>query len=782
MGDDHLDLKTLFNKVRGYWYFYAIMLAVSLGGAYYYLQTASPRYKAQATLLIKNEEATGQLDEETMFADLGMGEIAKNLENETQVLTSTPLMTEVVENLALEYVYSKQGQFRSEDLYPHSPIEVMEWHPVIEKVKVDGTIDADQKGGYKLTIEEEEYYGEFGKPLELPKGKLILTRNNQAKLDGPIDLSIYPVQAMAKTLSRQLLVEVMGEESSTLVLSIENVSRQRAEDILAELIKVYNQNNIADKKKVFENALSIIDERIELLAGELAARESAVEAYKRRFNMVELSAEGGLLMTELANYNKQIANKEVQVEILESVEKQLVENQNSFEFVPTNIDMTNLTLTNQLESFNKLLADREKLQSELGPAHPDFLLVGKQIQNLRQTIINNIRSIKADLQITTDADRKLRNNLEGRLQSLPTRERELVDIERRKDIKENLYLYLLQKREEAAISMAVTVPNSKTVEPPISSSDPVSPKTAQIWLIALFLGLALPSGLVLLLESMKDKVLSEEEIERSAKVTVVGKLALNPGKGNLVVGENNYTAGAEMFRLLRANLAYATPGKHLQVVLVTSSVPGEGKSFISLNLGVTQALAGKKVVLLELDLRKPKKEGFAKGKPLFKGIADYLVDPSITAEQVIRKNVWHQNFDVIGCGTKPPNPSELLLSPRLPELIGELRGLYDFIIIDVPPVGLVADALQLKDLVDATMFVVRASYTRKAHLQILRDIVDKQKLPKPFVVLNGVPESQAVGYGYGKGYYQDSSKQPKLPSKQLKKVLNGKKEGKKLAK
>ena len=445
--------------------------------------------------------------------------------------------------------------------------------------------------------------------------------------------------------------------------------------------------------------------------------------------------------------------------ILDSVEVFLARNSQSFEFVPTNLNINNLTLTTQLTSFNNLLSERITQRTRLGPSHPDIAVMEKQIQNLRQTIIENIRSIKSDISMTSEADKMLRENLTNRLQSLPTRERELGEIERKKNIKENLYLYLLQKREESTISRAAMVSTGRVIEPARASSDPVSPKIAQTWLIAIFMGLALPTGLVLLLESLNDKIESEEEVVNAVSIPLVGKLIQTRKKDNLVVQEGSYTAEAEMFRLLRANLAYVSPGKTLQTLLITSSISGEGKSHITLNLGITQALAGKKVIILEMDLRKPRKQEMVNGQPLSKGVVNYLVDPKVSTQQIIQKSGLHPSLDRISCGPKPPNPSELLLSTRLRTLILELKEEYDFIIIDAPPVGLVADALQMKDIVDATMYVVRSNFSRKGHLQIIKDIVEKDKLPRPFFVFNGMRLKEAVGYGYGSnGYYQDRPK------------------------
>lgn len=750
MKEDRINIKQLLSVALKYWYLYALIFPMALGLAYLYLRITPKKYEATAMLLIKDEEKSGQIVEEAIFDELGvLGKKKKSLENEVLILKSTPIMEHVVQNLELQYEYFNLEFLKKRDLYKNSPIHVVDWKPNSDNAVVDAKIDIQNNGTYLLTEEDKrQYQGEFGKELRLPAGKLTLSYSRGKDIPGAVGLVISPPKEKAKALLDALDVSAVGELSSTVTMTYKDVDPQRAEAVLTELMALYNQQSIDEKNSVFENSLDLLNERIKLISRELADAEQNVETYRRRFNMVEMSAEGGLLLKELADYNREISGTDIQLEILSSIESFLERNKDNFEFVPTNININNLTLTSQIENFNELLRQRERQKNVYGASHPDIVLTEKQIKNLRQTIIDNIRSIRTDVQIGRNAKREMSSNIENRMASLPTRERELLDKERKKDLTENIYVYLLQKREQSAISLASTTATGRVIEP-AESSDPVSPKVAQIMLIALFLGLALPSGLAFMAESMNDKIQNEEDIQRITSATVAGVLASSRKKSRLVVKENSTSAAAEMFRLLRANLAYIMPGKDLKSLLVTSGVPGEGKSFIALNLGVTQALAGKKVVLLELDLRKPSQE-FEDLESTDDGVVNYLIDPSLTPEMIIQNTGLHLNFDVVRCGAKPPNPGELILSPRLRELVTYLKGKYDFVILDTPPVGVVADALQVKDMADATMYVVRAGYTRKADFQTINDIIQKDKLPKPFIVLNAVKLNKR---GYGSGYY-----------------------------
>ena len=776
MGSKDFNIKKIFFKGLRYWYLFLIFLPLMLSAVYFYLEYTMPTFESEAMILIKDDENSGQPNEELFFTELGLGKKNKTLENETLVFKSTPLMVEVVKKLELQYQYVSIDGIKKRDLYKNTPLQVMAWRPANETVELYAVVTDNGRGGYTLEIDEQEFTGEFGKELQLPMGALTLSHKPGEYANTQIGLTILPPYEMARALTEALKVEIVGELSSTLKLSIKDHSPERARDVIQELMAVYNENSIAIRNKAYESTIDMVNERIQLIADNLSATEQDLEAYRRNYNIIELGAQGNQLLAELSGYNKEVSASEVQLEILSTVEDFLMRNRNNFEFVPTNLNLNNLTLSNQLERFNQLLITRTKQRESMGPMNPELLLTEKEIQNLRQTIIDNIRSIKNDLQIASNSVRGSKSAVESRLNSLPRRDREMLEIERQRNVKESLYLYLLQKREEAAVSLAVTSAKGRVVEPASANYSQVSPKRKQMWMVALFLGLALPIGLILFFESLNDKVMTEEDVIAGTSVPLVGMLGLSKTSEKLVVNENIRTPVAEMFRLLRANLSYVSPGKDVKSILVTSSTSGEGKSFIALNLGMTLALSGKKVLIIELDLRKPKQEVYMSIEPAQEGIVNYLIDSTVPAYKIIRNTGLHTNLDFIGSGPKPPNPGELIMSTRLRKLIAEMYDKYDFIILDAPPVGRVADALQMKDLADSTMYVVRAGYTLKGQLQIVDDIAHKNKLPHPFIVFNGVPLNKpgyasGYSYGYGYGYGESNGYHPK-EGKKIKKTVN----------
>lgn len=745
MSGEQNNLKHWIRAGIHHWYLFVILFPMALGIAFLFLQRTPKKYEANASLLIRDEE--GQLNEEVIFSEFGLGKRSKNLENEVLVLKSSPLMTEVVRDLELQYTFTEIDGFRRTDLYKHAPISVSNWIQNQERKPLEALLYADSPESYRLEMEEGVFNGEFGKELVLPQGTLTLIRENRAEIVNPIEIRCHTESGRARELGKILEVEVMGENSSVVHLSIKDTSPERAKDILNGLIAGYNEDNIQKKNAVFENSIRFIDDRVKLISGELSETESSVENYKRQYNVVELSTEGNMILSELTGFNKRISDSDVQMEILNSIHSFLLRHQNSFEFVPTNLNLTDLTLTKQLEQFNQLLATRDKLKNELGAAHPDLILAEKQIENLRMTIINSIHAIKKDLEITMQADEELKGGLEARLQSLPKRERELIDIERKKDIKEKLYIYLLQKREEAALSLSVNRSSAYIVEPPFSS-DPVSPKPAQVWLIAAFLGLAIPASILLVIDSTNNKIREEEEVQEATDVPVIGVLAQTRKREKLVATGNNFSLPAEMFRLLRSNLTHLSPNKHVKSLMITSSVHGEGKSYIALNLAMTEVLTGKRVVIVNLDLRNNTSETYWNNAPGHAGVADYLSNSGITLRHIIQQTSLHPCLDIISNGGQVSNPSQMVFSNRLRDLVNLLKKEYDLIILDTPPVGLVTDTFEISDLAEATMYVVRMQYTQRSHLQIIDNINQMQKLPQPFIVLNGAQVSNSAGFVY----------------------------------
>ncbi|MBU3714845.1 MAG: polysaccharide biosynthesis tyrosine autokinase, partial [Ferruginibacter sp.] len=459
--------------------------------------------------------------------------------------------------------------------------------------------------------------------------------------------------------------------------------------------------------------------------------------------------------------NKNITDIAIQEEILSGIESTLLKNPKQFEFVPSNSGLTNLTLNNLLQTFNQLLLDREKVRTNLGANNPNNLMLDEQLTNLRGNIIENISSIKRDIQTSKNALRSRELSLNQRLSSLPHKERQLIDIQRQQNVKQNLYLYLMQKREETALKLSIAVGNSRVVEP-AKLGVKFKPKPVVIWNLALLSGILLPILLIGIIKFFSNAIKNEEDIKSNTSVPIIGTLGWDKSKNSIILNDKTRSPISEMFRLMRANLQFIGEGINNKVIVLTSSASGEGKSFVCINLGLTLALTGKKVLLLELDMRKPKFFNYLnlKGSNT-QGITEYLVKDSVEWQSIITETGIHPKLFCSTCGPIPPNPSELILSSRFCDLINNLRNEFDYILIDTPPVGMVSDSLSLNNFADSTLYIVRYNKTLKSQLNIIENISAEKKMPRPYIVFNGVKFNKrgyryGYGYGYGYGYYEES--------------------------
>ncbi|MBU6157565.1 MAG: polysaccharide biosynthesis tyrosine autokinase [Bacteroidetes bacterium] len=756
--------RNLFLYLR-YWKYFLISMIVFLLLAHLYLKYTTPQFISSVKLLVHNENGGSQLTEEAIFNDLGFDPGTQNTENELEILKSSYLMADVVKKLGLQYVTLKKGYVRNVDLYNDGPVQVLNWSPVATPSKSVSFEIYSPRGSseYEIKYQQKKIKAQFGSPLRLPEGNLTLVRKmdfteNEIK---DIVFQIHDVESMASSLASRVSASTVGKRSTILQVSITDIHPQRSKEVLNELMSAYDVSQINDKNRILKNTLTFLDERIDLLTGEVKEVDGDVQRFKSSNKITDLSSEGNLIMQEANTYSKTLTEITVQEEILNNISANLSRNSNDFEFVPTNSGLTNLTLNQLLESFNQLLLEREKIRTNLGASHPNNAIVAQQLANLRLNIMENISSIRNDIKINKNILQSKESALTGKLSSLPLRERQLIEIQRQQNIKQNLYNYLLQKREETALRLAVTVSNSRIVEP-AKIGKKFKPKPNYIWILAIFSGFLIPLLAVRIFLFFVDTIRSEEDLFPLTNVPIIGSIALSKNKNTVVVHDNNRSPIAEMFRLIRANFQFIGQGTNNKTILLTSSTSGEGKSFISINFGLTLALAGKKVCLIELDMRKPKFLNYLGLKqPESKGITEYLIKDTIDWQSVVSPTDLHPYLSCALCGIIPPNPSELLLSDKLVQLIEKLKEHFDYIIIDTPPVGMVSDALLLTKLADTTFYIVRQEKTLKSQLRIINELSEQSKLPRPYIIFNGIKYNKrgyryGYGYGYGYGYYDES--------------------------
>ncbi len=705
-------------------------------------------------VLIRDETNSGQISEATVFEDLGLISRSGNIENEMEVLQSVNLMRNVVSNLGLQYRYIHIGSIRDVDVYQAAPFRVAGWLPAdsimnpwpVLTVHVKDTIE------YDVLWSGQRYKGRFGETCRLPVGVVRMERKSGAPVADYKDdyrILLRSTDAAAANYSSGLTVKSIGKRSTVLEVSLTDEVQERAKDVLNELARVYDQSNLSEKNRIYVNTIVFIDERLEKLTAELMEVESEVERRKSGNSVFDLSIEAPSLREESREYARSVSDAEIQLDIIRNIRAFLDKDRDHFDFIPSNVGINNLTLTGMLEEFNRLLLERQKAVALLGPSNPQLKAMDDQLASLRTNIRRNMDGLERDLSATRNILYSKGQALQNKLKGLPGHERALIEVQRQQSIKQNLYLYLLQKREEAELSRTVSVSNNKVVEParPLGQ---VSPVRRNIWALGLGGGFMFPILLISLLQALNTRVRNLDDIRRHTRVPLLGLINYDHAENPVAVTGQSRTVISEMFRLIRANLQFIGSRQRIQTIMVTSSVSGEGKSFVSLNLAITLALAGKRVLLLELDMRNPRiHRTLGLGRESEKGITRYLSDERVDWHDLLRRSEVEPGLDMITCGLIPPNPSELLMGERIEQLFREASETYDYIVMDTAPVGLVSDALLLNRLADTTLYVVRKDVTRLAHLEIIEEAANLDKLPRPHIVMNAVRRSFL---GYGEGY------------------------------
>jgi len=758
-----------------------ILLSTLIGGvgSFLYLRYTSPKYSSAMKVLIRDETSSGQISEATVFEDLGLISRSGNIENEMEVLQSVNLMRNVVSNLGLQHRYIHIGSIRDVDVYGEAPFRIAGWQPADSLLNPWPALIVSIRDttGYAILFGGNRYKGRFGESCRLPVGTIRLMRRSGASIAAFGDdyrVIMRSTDAAAATLSAGLTVKSIGKRSTVLEVSLTDEVQERARDVLNELARVYDQSNLGEKNKIYVNTIVFIDERLEKLTAELSEVESEVERRKSGHSVFDLSLEAPLLREESRDYARSVSDAEIQLDIIRNIRSFLDKDPEHFDFIPSNVGINNLTLTGMLEQFNRLLLDRQKASSLLGSSNPQLTSMDDQLATLRTNIKRNMDGLERDLSSTRNILTSKGQALQNKLKGLPGHERALIEVQRQQSIKQNLYLYLLQKREEAELSRTVSVSNNKVVDParPLGQ---VAPVRRNIWALGFGGGFMFPILLISLLQALNTRVRNLDDIRRHTQVPLLGLINYDEGEKPVAITGDSRTVISEMFRLIRANLQFIGSRQRIKTILVTSSVSGEGKSFVSLNLAITLALAGKRVLLLELDMRNPRIHRTLKlGRDADKGITRYLSDDQIDWHDLLRKSEVERGLDIITCGLIPPNPSELLIGDRIEQLFREAVESYDYIVVDSAPVGLVSDALLLNRLADTTLFVVRKDVTRLAHLEIIEEAASLDKLPRPHIVMNAVRRSflgYGEGYLYGYGNYQAGERRSGI--KRLWKRLKG---------
>ena len=758
-----IDLQKFLRKLLSFWWLFLLCFATAIAIGRFYLRYTTFQYASRAVLLIKDAGDSGGISEQSILADNMLSGGGKSMDNEIQILKSLTLMEKVVERLDLKVSYFRIGQMKETELYKDCPFVVDSFQ-----------LAYDNGYGRNFFLEQKDYKSFvfktneddpgvkcfYGQPFDIPAGRFLISLSpDVAVLEGTYRVRVLTTEASASTNKRGLSVERVGSQASSSILEIKKIDPvpEKARDIINTLIDVYNEEEIKDENTVLRNTLDFIDFRVASLVGELDSVEGGIQRYKSANEIISDNASSSMNYTlgEIRTAVQNISDFEIQKNMLTSLESFLVKDQEGFQLIPANMVAQNPVLSGFVNQYNTLVLQNKQISKTASAKNPVRVDLESQMADLQALILETIQNLKRDIQIPIAEIEKNIQSLKSSMSSIPGLEKKLVEKMRTQVVKEKLFVYLLQKREETALSEAVTTAKTRTIDRARLPKGAIYPNRKLITMFSGALGLIIPFLIVIILSFFENKIDSEETIKQLTSIPILGRIALKKGAENIIVKQGNRSAINEMFRLLRTNLNFLNHNKKQQTILFTSSISGEGKTFISINLGVTLALSDKKVVILGLDLRKPKLGLYMDDDDEAKGITNYLIGQK-SIDEIVKTYAAVPNLHYITSGPIPPNPAELILSEKMGALLKELAQQYDYILIDTPPIGLVSDALLLRDLVDNILVVVRHKYTHKGMVKHLDMMYQNKELERASIIFNGVKQGKGYGYGaYQYGYNQE---------------------------
>lgn len=759
---EFINLKEVVSKYLYFWPLFLLSLILSITIAFLYLRYTKPVFQVSSVLLIKDDAKGASTNE--ILNQLDLFGSSKVIENEIEVFKSKTLMRMVVDRLSLDVDLISEGRVVNSVIYPNKPLQIrtFEINPdifnhtmVLTSFNAKTYEVADLKTGKKIR-------GNFSQLQRNAFGVFKISKTSFFKNEEHRSMKFIikdPHQVTDNYLSA-LNVSVAGKQSTVIKLSMQSTIPQQGRDVLDTLVQVYNEVSLADKNQVTRSTIKFIDERLGLISGELTEVEKDVETFKTSNSLTDISAAAGLFLENVKSNDLQLTDINLKLTTIRGIEKYLAGDQTNSK-LPSTFGINDPVLLGQIEQLGELQLRREELLSTTQPDNPVVSSIDKQVQTSRLAIRQTLESISSALK---DTRKELESNdakYTGSIRNIPKQEREFISIKRQQSIKESLYLFLLQKREESALSYASTVADSRIVDKAFASSLPVKPKGSVAYLFALVAGFIFPVVYLYIKDLLNNKVSHSSDITSVSSIPILGEIIYNESTEAIVVSGNNRKAISEQFRAIRTNLQFVQgSNKDLpKVTLFTSSMSGEGKSFVASNIAVALAISGKRTVLLELDLRKPKISKYLNLNNST-GLSNYLAG-AVDVSSIVQPSDIHDNLFVIGSGPIPPNPSELLIQDSVEELIQYLKLNFDEILIDTPPIGLVTDAQILARVADATIYIVRHAHTAKNQVLQMDALYRTKKFPRMNAILNGIKvgghHGYGYSYGYGYGYYSDDT-------------------------
>jgi capsular exopolysaccharide synthesis family protein len=752
------DVRGLIALCLSYWYVFALSIIMCLIAAFIYIQYYPNQWSIVSKVIVEDDQGTPEKAlTNGLNADLAsLFDVKSNADNEVKILKSTSLLNRVVDKLDLNvHVYDDNG-FQSFELYEQTPftVEVAYNQKAIKLIKYKVKILNNNSFELVSSKEDLDVTGVFGQPLKLKQYTVTLNKTAKFKSSGDYVLKIQSIKQAENDLAESLNAGLDDKQATVINLQLSHANPTQGEVILQTLMQMYLQSNLSNKIRKADSTMKFIDARLLVVGAELNKVEKNLEQYKVENKISDINAQSKALVEGANQYQSKLNDNSVQLAVVNDLYK-YVSDANNPQVVPSSLITKDVAFGSAINAYNEMLLRREQLKLNLADNSTIIQNLNQQVELARRSLMASIKSFRNSLQVSQSAFSKQNSTIQGKISEAPVKERIYLDYSRQQSLKQDLYLFLLQKREETAISQTATISSVRILDNAESDEKPYAPKQSLIYLIGLFAGIFLPAAGLSVKEMLNIKINSKSDIEKHTSVPLLGEISRNVNKNKLLIYNDFRSIISEEIRAVRTNLKYVTEKGKSNVILFTSSMSGEGKSFISLNLGNSIAMSGKKVVLLELDLRKPrllKNIGVENDY----GFTNYVISNEEDGiDNLIKPSTFNENFFFISSGPIPPNPTELLMNDRLKILIDDLRTKFDYVIIDSAPVGLVSDALIIEEFVDITCYVVRQNYTYKSQLGIVNDLHKSKKAKHLYLIVNDIElkRNSITGYGHGYGHY-----------------------------
>ncbi|NVK51714.1 MAG: polysaccharide biosynthesis tyrosine autokinase [Flavobacteriaceae bacterium] len=762
--DDTINIREEIEKYLIHWKWFVLGVFLAIVGAFLYLRYTTPQYAVKTAILIKDDKKGGVSTEIETFKDLGiLGGSNQNVDNEIEIIKSRSIIGKALKNLKLNINYITSGRIKESEVYKKSPILVdfMNADSLLYDVDTTFTILIKDATTFQLASKDREVKEthQLGATINSGIGKFQVQLNTKQILENNTEVKVVisPLNRLIDSYKKKVNVAPVNKNSSVVNLTLNDAVKERAEDFLNELVAAYNEDAILDKNQVSKKTKEFIQERLDTIGVDLSSVNNQLKDFKTKNKLTNVEAESELTIKILSENNTKIIETSTRLHLVKALSENLINaKENKEDYLPTNLVPEDLSITQSIVQYNELIGKKKDLLQTATEINPSVKAITKQITGVKSSLIKSLQTSKKSLELTLKRleleDAKIKSKIKG----VPLQELQLHDIKLQQEITRGLYSYLLKKKEETDISLAVTVANAKIIDEAYGSDIPVSPKRKIIYLAALLLGLLLPFVILYVRNLLDTKIHNKSELQKEVSIPFLGDVPRSDSKEKIVIGADARSSTAESFRLIRTNLDFMLTNhtSKNKTIFITSTTSGEGKSFISINVAASLALSGKKVLLMGLDLRAPKITEYL-GLPDKKGVTNYITDTKLDYKDLIFNIEDVKNLDIISSGVVPPNPAELLMTKRTEELFTSVKETYDYVVVDTAPVNLVTDTLLLAKYADMFMYVVRANYLDKRLLTIPQTLYKEKKLPNIAMVLNDTDPKRTYGYGYGYGYVLD---------------------------